>query len=134
VATFALAGCGSSKPKAAAPPATTTTTESQEQAKVEITTTWEAYFNANTTVDQAVQLLQNGEKHRAFRQKSVDQGLTKGNTAKVESIEFEDANTAVVTFTLYINGGPVLPHASGRAVRVNSKWLVSEEYNCSLEA
>ncbi|MCU1463169.1 MAG: rane protein [Acidimicrobiales bacterium] len=132
-----LAGCGSSKTKTTAPATTiapTTTTQDPAQAKAEITTDWETFFNEHTTVDQAVLLMENGEKHRAFRQMSVDKGQTKGTTAKVEKIEFEDANTAVVTFTLFLNGAPVLPHATGRAVRVNGKWLVSEEYNCSLEA
>jgi hypothetical protein len=134
-----LAGCGSSKTKTATPATTiapTTTTQSAAEATAEITATWEKYFNEHTTVDEAVQLLQNGEKHRAFRQMSVDKGQTKGTGAKVEKVEFEDANTAVVTFALLINGAviPSFAHATGRAVRVGGKWLVSEEYNCSLEA
>jgi hypothetical protein len=130
--TFGLAGCGSSKPKAP----TTTTTQDPGQAKAEITATWEKYFNEHTTVDESLALLQNGAKHRAFRQLSVDKGQTKGVGAKVEKVDFEDANTAVVTFALLINGTvvPSFAHATGRAVRVNGKWLVSEEYNCSLES
>jgi len=143
VATLGLlfAGCGSSKGSGSAASATTTTVaattttaQNPEQAKVEITANWEKFFDEHTTVDQSIPLMQNGEKHRAFRQMEVDKGLTKGTSAKVEKIEFEDANTAVVTFTLYLNGSPALPHATGRAVRVNGTWVVSEEYNCSLES
>src|SRR5439155_7338042 len=93
------------------------------------------FFAERTPIDQALAVLQNGEKHRAFIQAQIDKGSKKGASAIVHDVALEDPpTTAVVTYDIAINGNPVLKGSTGRAVYVNGHWLVSEETNCSLEA
>jgi hypothetical protein len=97
-----------------------------------ISKAYAALFGTKSTLAQSVDSLQNGQ---AFKQAIVAESkkpAAKGSDAKVTAVTMQSANVAKVTFTVYSNGQPALPGASGLAVRQGGKWKVAAQTFCQL--
>lgn len=57
-----------------------------------------------------------------------------GTTATVGAVTLVDPTHATVTWTLNMNGAPVLPDQAGEAVNVNGTWKVANSTVCALLA
>lgn len=108
------------------------TSQTPAQKKAAITTTWTTFFNASTPASQQVALLQNGTAHKT----QIDQlrgKLPPGTMAQVKSITLS-GNTATVHYEATAHGTVLVANATGTAVDVNGKWLVSQTTFCGLVA
>lgn len=134
---IAAAGCGSSSSGGSAPSSTgasADTAAGKAAATTQITAVWTAFFNAATPDATALSDLEDGS--------SLQQAFTIGRTAakqqkivessKVKSVSFTSPTTATVTYDLLSHGSVVLPGATGDALLVNGKWVVSKHTFCTL--
>jgi hypothetical protein len=113
----------------------TTTTIDEQAATAEITQNWEAFFNGQSSLDERVTYLEDGEELRAFveQQAQILGPQATQSSAKVDSVTLKDDGTADVSFQILLNGQPVLP-TTGTAVLVDGRWLVSKATICDLLA
>jgi hypothetical protein len=114
---------------------TTTTTEAaldEAAATAEIETNLVAFFAALGAgdLDAAIPLLQNGEDYRSRMEHCRELTLTAA--AEPQTVVFDDAETATVTFSILLGGAVVLDEAGGGAVLVDGTWLISENTFLSL--
>lgn len=132
-----LAACSSSKKTPAAtrtsssPPSSASGTGSAADIAA-IKTAYTELFAEKTPLDTSVADLQDGE---AFRSTLVSQGkssLAAQASATVSKVVVTSPNRASVTFSILINGSPILPNQSGYAVRENGKWKVAGTTFCGL--
>ncbi|MGH9075051.1 MAG: hypothetical protein ACRDZQ_13185 [Acidimicrobiales bacterium] len=107
-----------------------TTTASPAQAKAAVTKTWTTFFDAATPESKQVALLQDGSKYKPLITK-VRKLLPAGTTADVKAVKVNGTH-ATVSYALSTNGSALLPSATGQAVDVNGRWLVSSTTFCSL--
>lgn len=131
VAGLALAGCSgggshpaaSSSPKASpAPPAT----------RAAIGKSYAAVFGTKSTLAQSLASLQNGQAFRRVVVAESKKPAAQGSGAKVTAVSLRSSNVADVTFTIYSNGKPALPNATGLAVLQDGKWKVAAKTFCNL--
>ena len=130
-AALMIAGCSgsgshpatSSSPKAtSAPPAT----------KAAIGKAYAALFGTKSTLTESVASLQNGQALKAVIVAESKKPAAKGSGAKVTAVSLRSSNVAKVAFTIYSQGTPALPNASGFAVQQNGKWKVAAKTFCTL--
>jgi hypothetical protein len=55
-----------------------------------------------------------------------------GIRVRIDSIEAIDDTHADVTYTLVLDGSPVLDHLPGTAVNIDGEWLVSLRTYCDV--
>ncbi|HEV2635284.1 MAG TPA: hypothetical protein VGX23_09065 [Actinocrinis sp.] len=138
-----LAGCsGSSTPSASAPStsaaaAATTSAAAPSQGSAadtqQITQNWEAFFNKATPLAQKAQYLQNGSQMGATIQQFASNPLVGQVSARVDSVGFTSPTQATVTYDILgPTGSPLLPNASGQAMKVNGTWVVADSSLCAL--
>ena len=113
----------------------TTTSIDEQAAKDEITQSWTAFFNGQSTIDERIQYLEDGEELRGFveQQAQILGAQATQSSAQVDDVTFNDDGTATVSFQILLNGAPVLP-TTGTAVQVDGKWLVAKVTICDLLA
>lgn len=145
-----LAGCGSSGgesspspspsplPTAASTPTAAVHSPSGPQpadpaaAKAEITKVWEAFFSADTPIDERAKYVEDGTQLVQAVNAFATMPQTAQASARVNAITFSDATTADVKYALLLNGNPMLPDASGVAVKTDDGWKVSKNTFCGL--
>lgn len=141
VAATLLAACGGDDDGGA-----DTTTTAEETTTTEATTTTldaaaeEAAVGAVLTeffalvgqgdFDGAALLFENGEQHKAKLVHCAD--LVQGVTIQMTSVELTDPETASALFAILKNGEVLLAESGGGAVKVDGKWMVSENTFLSL--
>jgi hypothetical protein len=125
-------------PSSAASSAPADTSASQPDdpaaAKAEITSVWEKFFHTGTARSEAVKLLEDGDNLGAALDKAEQEDKQTGlvRRAQVKRIVFTTPTHANVTWTLLNKSNPLLDNASGEAVNVDGKWLVSKLTFCTL--
>lgn len=125
---YFLAGPGSNKTSS-----NTSTTATNPSAEQQIRANWIKFFNGKTSAQQRISLLENGDQ---FAQ--VIQGMSQSATAQQTSATISNvklgnsATTASVTYTIELNGKPVLNNQQGTAVLQNGTWKVSDAAFCQL--
>jgi hypothetical protein len=77
-------------------------------------------------------VLQHGTKFRKTLIAESHSPNAQNVSAKVSASSAQSANVAKVTFTLLSGGSPLLPNASGFAVREDGKWKVAAQTFCGL--
>lgn len=144
--TLVVAACSSGKANTATNTATKSTTQSPGAASgtapatasttasttAAISHAYAVFFGANSTVDQSVAVLQNGERFQAALAAQNSASQQQKLSAKVTKVVLRSAHVADVTFTLYGGGSPLLPGASGLAVDDGGTWKVAAQTYCSL--
>jgi hypothetical protein len=126
---LSLAACGSSSSSSTPPasssstPAASPSTSSGSSATAadqkEITTNWEAFFNAKTPVAKRVSLLQDGSTFSSI-------------IAQVSKVTMITTSEAQVTYDILVSGTPELKNQNGSAVLQDGTWKVGVTSFCSL--
>lgn len=114
--------------------ATTTTTVPFEAAKAEadIRAAYAKLFNDQTTTDEAVQLLEEGESLRAAIDEQKQSGAAKGISTSIKSVQFQSETLATVNFDILLNGAAVAPNTKGEAKFIDGTWKVNKALFCTL--
>lgn len=115
---LALTGCASAHHAAKA-------AASAQPASVQ--STFERFFDTNTSVAQRESLLQNGP---AFAPVLTAQAHAGASAVKVGDVKFSDPSHATVSFSLTVAPSTRLPSIAGAAVLVGSGWQVSSSTMC----
>lgn len=139
-----VTGCSnddnSSDAKSTTAETTTTTAAAQaagaadEATTKAITDTYVTFFNGQTPPATRAGLVQNGAAFQPMLEGMVNNPQAMGTTATVAGVKKTDANNADVTWTLNLNGAPVLPDQTGQAINEGGTWKVSAATFCALLA
>lgn len=92
------------------------------------------FFDPKTTLQTSMNLLQDGA---AFQQTLIQQGNSadaKSASVSVTRVVITSSTRATVTFTVLLNGSPVLPNQTGYSVREGGTWKVAGATFCGLLA
>jgi len=137
-----LAACSSSSSStppassspAASPSASATSSGSSASAadEKEITTNWEAFFNAKTPVATRVSLLQDGSTFSTIIKSQAGSGLAAEATAQVTKVTMITSSEAQVTYDILVSGTPELKNQNGTAVLQDGTWKVGVACFCGL--
>jgi hypothetical protein len=123
---------------ASSPPASNTAPSSSApaaaggNAKAQITTNWEAFFNGQTGAAKKISLLQNGDKFSAIIKAQAGSGLASSAGAKVTAVVVNSATSATVSYDITLSGATALPNQTGTAVYENGMWKVGDVSFCQL--
>jgi hypothetical protein len=109
--------------------------ESPAQAKANITTAWQNFFDPTISVSQKADIIENYAKLKATLQAQSSSAAAQGLKAKVNKIVL-NGSTAVVTYDLVStkDGTALLPNAQGDAIKQGGHWKVSQKTFCALLA
>ena len=131
----ALAGCGgkpaSQPPPTSAPPGPATTSGSVTD---QVTTLYQRFFDGTLPVQTKVGLLQKGEQFTKVIEQQNAGPLARQSGVKVVKVTRSTPNSAAVTFTVLLDGKPVLENQAGGAVLDNGTWKVAASTYCALLA
>jgi hypothetical protein len=117
---------------AASPSATSSGSAASAADQQEITTNWEAFFNAKTPVAKRVSLLQDGSTFSSIIKSQAGSGLAAEATAKVSKVTMITTSEAQVTYDILVSGTPELKNQNGTAVLQGGTWKVGVTSFCSL--
>ena len=101
-------------------------------AKAQITTNWEAFFNGQTSAAKKISLLQNGQKFAAVINAQAGSGLAGSAGAKVTAVVVNSATSATVTYDITLSGATALGNQTGTAVYQDGTWKVGDVSFCQL--
>lgn len=101
-------------------------------AKAQITTNWEAFFNGSTGATKKISLLQNGDKFSAIIKAQAGSGLASSAGAKVTAVVVNSPTSATVSYDITLSGATALPNQTGTAVYENGIWKVGDISFCQL--
>jgi hypothetical protein len=115
---FIAAACGSGG-----------SSESPAQAKAKITANWEKFFDPSIPVAQKKDIVEN---YNALQQQTSNP-QAQSIKAKVADVTLQDKQ-ATVRYDIVNSkdGTPLLPNASGLALKVGDNWVVSQQTFCQL--
>ncbi len=122
----------SSSSPAASPSSTSSGSAVSGADESEITTNWEAFFNAKTPVAKRVSLLQDGTTFSSIIKSQAGSGLAAEATAKVSKVTLITTSEAQVTYDILVGGTPELKNQNGTAVLQDGIWKVGVTSFCSL--
>lgn len=122
---MASAACGSSTSSSSKP-------ATHESAEAQIKRNWASFFSPSTSATQKEALLQNGKQFAAILATAAKNPLASGVSAKVTEAKLTGPTTARVTYTVSLDGNPVLKNATGTAVKSGGSWLVGDVSFCQL--
>ena len=93
---------------------------------------YEKFFSPDTPEGVSLGLLQNGPKFKSTIDQQAQGSMAGGASVKVSTVSLVSANTAKVSFTIYVNKQPMLQNQPGYAIKDGGTWKVSEYTFCSL--
>jgi endonuclease/exonuclease/phosphatase family metal-dependent hydrolase len=126
---------------AAQPVATTTTTTRPGGTAVApadaaaITAAYNTVFHGvATTPEQRARAIQDGSRVLDTLKNELKQQakLLAGVSVRIDGMQQVDPHTVDVTYTILLNGNPVLDHLPGQAFEVGGRWLVARRSFCEL--
>jgi hypothetical protein len=97
-----------------------------------VTHAFVTFFSGETPGATKVTLVQNGDAFADTINAQANSPMATGTAAKVTHVDMDAPGHATVTYTVLINGQPVLVDQQGEAVQVDGTWKVSESTFCSL--
>lgn len=101
-------------------------------ATTAITSTWTRFFSYDTAESTRITLLQDGSRYSALIASALG-AFPKGLSATVKDVKVS-GSSATVSYSLQSPSGSLLPSATGTAVEVGGRWLVSSSTFCGLAA
>ena len=107
---------------------------SPAETRAAITKNWLAFFDGSTAGDERICLLENGDQFEKEMATVDSSPLAKQVSAQVASVKIDGPAKATVTYTLLLNGGPVLQGVKGGAVLEDGTWKVGATSFCQLAA
>ncbi|NMD93817.1 hypothetical protein HF877_00145 [Rhodococcus sp. BL-253-APC-6A1W] len=118
----------------------TTTTATAEAASADTATTeavtasYVTFFDGTTPAATRAGVVENGENFLPALEGMATDPQASATAATVEGVTVADDGTATVSWTLLMNGAPVLPDQSGEAIEEDGTWKVSAATFCALLA
>ncbi|MGF7123578.1 hypothetical protein AB4Z09_17695 [Rhodococcus sp. TAF43] len=91
-----------------------------------------AFFSGETSGGQKILLVQNGEAFADTINAQAESPMAKGTTATVTNVDMDAPGHATVTYTIEMNGQPVLADRIGEAVEQDGQWKVAQGTFCDL--
>jgi hypothetical protein len=116
----------------AASPSASSGSSATSADEKQITTNWEAFFNAKTPVAQRVSLLEDGSTFSSIIKSQAGSGLAAEATAQVTKVTMITSSEAQVTFDILVSGTPELKNQNGTAVLQDGTWKVGVASFCGL--
>ena len=139
IAVMSLAACGGGGDDEASDATTTTeavTTTAAPfeatKAEADIRALWAKFFNDQTSTDEAVKLLEEGESLRSAIDEQKKRGAAAGLTTDVKSVQFQSETLAAVNFDILLKGAVVAPNTKGEAKFIDGTWKVNKALFCTL--
>jgi len=120
----------SASPAASSPAAPAGSTGTQAK----VAANWTAFFDPKKPLAKRVSLLQDGSQFAAIIAAQAGAGLPSQASVKVTKVILLSATKAKVTYSILLNGQPVLPGQSGTAVLQGGTWKVGVASFCGLLA
>lgn len=108
--------------------------QADEATTKAITDAYVTFFNGAGDPMARAALVENGETFGPVLQGMSANPQAAGTSATVSGVELVDENNANVTWTLNLNGAPVLPDQTGQAINDGGTWKVSASTFCALLA
>uniref|UniRef100_UPI0008327576 hypothetical protein n=1 Tax=Aldersonia kunmingensis TaxID=408066 RepID=UPI0008327576 len=99
-----------------------------------ITDAYVLFFNGQTPPAERAAVVENGQTFLPVLEGMTANPQAMGTSATVGGVSSVDANNANVTWTLNLNGAPVLPNQTGQAINDAGTWKVSAATFCALLA
>ncbi|MGN5239454.1 MULTISPECIES: hypothetical protein [unclassified Rhodococcus (in: high G+C Gram-positive bacteria)] len=99
-----------------------------------VTDAWVAFFDGTTPPETRAGLVENGDEFLPALQGMAADPQATATTATVEGVASAGDDAATVSWTLLMNGAPVLPDQSGEALLEDGQWKVSAVTFCTLLA
>jgi hypothetical protein len=131
-ATSSAASASSPSAVASSPASSSSGAAASGNAKAQITTNWEAFFNGQTSAAKKISLLQNGQKFAAVINAQAGSGLAGSAGAKVTAVVVNSATSATVTYDITLSGATALGNQTGTAVYEGGTWKVGDVSFCQL--
>lgn len=97
-----------------------------------VTDAFVLFFDAKTPADQRSAAVEKGDVFGPVLAAQANNPQAQGTSATVSKVATVDPTHAEVTYTLLMNGNPVLPDQAGQAVQENGQWKVAASTFCSL--
>ena len=128
------AHAGSTSPEIPATTAATTASGTPADAATThaVTAAYEAFFSYQSTAQQSEDALQAGSQFAAVLAQQGQQSYAQKSSATVASVSMIAPDTAKVSFSVLVGGQPLLPGATGFAVRIGGSWKVAAVTFCGL--
>ena len=101
-------------------------------AKAQITSNWEAFFNGQTSAAKKIALLENGQKFASVINAQAGSGLAGSAGAKVTAVVVNSPTKATVSYDITLSGTTALANQTGTAVYQNGTWKVGDVSFCQL--
>jgi hypothetical protein len=101
-------------------------------AKAQITSNWEAFFDGKTSAAKKISLLQNGQKFASVINAQAGSGLAASAGAKVTAVTVISPAMATVKYDITLNGTTALANQTGTAVYEDGMWKVGDVSFCQL--
>ncbi len=92
-----------------------------------------AFFNAHTPAQKRVQLLQHGQQFAGELRQQEQTPAAQETTAAATDVQVH-GDRATVTYTIELDGRPVLSDQQGEMVKQNGQWKVSDQTFCDIES
>ena len=105
-----------------------------EATNKEISDAFVNFFNGQNPPQQRAALVENGATFAPMLEGMKANPRASGTSATVTGVKTVDANNADVTWTLNLNGAPVMPDQTGQAINDGGTWKVSAATFCALLA
>jgi len=101
-------------------------------AKAQITTNWEAFFDGKTSAATKISLLENGQKFASIINAQAGSGIAASAGAKVHTVTVNSPAQATVRYDITLNGTTALGNQTGTAVYQDGMWKVGDVSFCQL--
>jgi hypothetical protein len=101
-------------------------------AKAQITTNWQAFFDGKTSAATKISLLENGQKFASIINAQAGSGIAASAGAKVHTVMVNSPAQATVRYDITLNGATALGNQTGTAVYQDGMWKVGDVSFCQL--
>jgi len=120
---FVAAACGSGG-----------SSESPAQSKAKITTAWTRFFDPAVPVAQKTDVIENYTGLKPILEAQSKSPQAQSIKAKVQDVTLQGSDKATVRYDIVNSQSneALLANASGQAVKVKDKWMVSQATFCQL--
>ena len=108
--------------------------ESPAQAKAKITANWEKFFDPAVPLEQKKDIVENYDALKPILQAQSSNPQAQAIKAKVADVTLSGDKQATVRYDIVNSkdNTPLLPNASGTALKVGDNWVVSQQTFCQL--
>jgi hypothetical protein len=113
-------------------PSAGSTAGASGDAKAQITSNWEAFFDGKTSAAKKISLLQNGQKFATVINAQAGSGLAASAGAKVKTVVVNSPAQATVNYDITLSGATALANQTGTAVYQDGTWKVGDVSFCQL--